>query len=104
MGTEMGVFLTFGGALILIFLLGKALLVPLKVILRLLLNSVLGAVLIIVINFIGMNIGVMIPINVVNSLTVGILGVPGVIMLLLFVQLMYKLCINMYIVLFEIQY
>ncbi len=32
----MGVFLTFGGALILIFLLGKALLVPLKVILRLL--------------------------------------------------------------------
>ena len=83
MGTEMGVFLTFGGALILIFLLGKALLVPLKVILRLLLNSVLGAVLIIVINFIGMNIGVMIPIHVVNSLTVGILGVPGVIMLLL---------------------
>ena len=83
MGTEMGVYLTFGGALILIFLLGKALLVPLKVILRLLLNSVLGAVLIIVINFIGMNIGVMIPINVVNSLTVGILGVPGVIMLLL---------------------
>ena len=83
MGTEMGVFLTFGGALILIFLLGKALLVPLKVILRLLLNSVLGAVLIIVINFIGMNIGVMIPINVVDSLTVGILGVPGVIMLLL---------------------
>ena len=83
MGTEMGVFLTFGGALILIFLLGQALLVPLKVILRLLLNSVLGAGLGIVINFIGMNIGVMIPINVVNSLTVGILGVPGVIMLLL---------------------
>ncbi|SCK02687.1 pro-sigmaK processing inhibitor BofA [uncultured Eubacterium sp.] len=83
MGTEMGVFLTFGGAMILIFLLGKALLVPLKVILRLLLNSVLGAVLIIVINFIGVNIGVLIPINVVNSLTVGILGVPGVIMLLL---------------------
>lgn len=83
MGTEMGVFLTFGGAMILIFLLGKALLVPLKVILRLLVNSMVGAVLIIVINFIGMNIGLMIPINVVNSLTVGILGVPGVVMLLL---------------------
>lgn len=83
METEMGVFLTFGGALILIFLLGKALVVPLKVVLRLILNSIAGAVLIIVINFIGMNIGVWIPINVVNSLTVGILGVPGVIMLLL---------------------
>lgn len=83
MGTEMGVFLTFGGALILIFLLGKVLLVPLKIILKLLLNSIIGAVLIIVINFIGANFGVLIPINIVNSLTVGILGIPGVIMLLI---------------------
>ncbi len=83
MGTELGVFLTFGGALILIFLLGKALLVPLKVILRLMANSLAGAVLIIVINYIGMNFGIMIPINAVNSITVGILGVPGVVMLLL---------------------
>lgn len=83
MGTEMGVFLTFGGTLILIFLLGKALLIPLKMILRLLINSLVGAVLIIVINYIGMNFGIMIPINAVNSVTVGVLGVPGVIMLLL---------------------
>lgn len=79
----MGVFLTFGGALILIFLLGKALVVPLKVVLRLILNSIAGAVLIIVINFIGMNIGIWIPMNVVNSFAVGILGVPGVVLLLL---------------------
>ena len=78
MGTELSVFLTFGGTLILIFLLGKALLVPVKVILRLLANSLVGAVLMIVINF-----GIIIPINVVNSLTVGVLGVPGVVTLLL---------------------
>lgn len=83
MGTEFGIFLTFGGSLILIFLLGKALLIPLKVILRLLANSIVGAVLIIVINYIGMNFGIMIPINAVNSITVGILGIPGVVMLLL---------------------
>ena len=83
MGIELGVYLTFGGALILIFLLGRALLVPLKMILKLIANSLVGAVLLIVINFIGMNIGIMIPINVVNVLTVGILGVPGVITLLL---------------------
>ena len=83
MTTELGVFLTFGGALILIFLLGKALLIPLKVILRLLANSMVGAVLLIVINFIGANFGLLIPVNVINSLTVGILGVPGVVMLLL---------------------
>ena len=83
METEMGVFLTFGGALILIFLLGKALVVPFKVVLRLILNSIAGAVLIIVINFIGMNIGIWIPMNVVNSFAVGILCVPGVVLLLL---------------------
>ena len=83
METEMGVFLTFGGALILIFLLGKALVVPLKVVLRLILNSIAGAVLIVVINFIGMNIGIWIPMNAVNSFAVGILGVPGVVLLLL---------------------
>lgn len=83
MGTEMSVFLTFGGALILLFLLGRALLAPLKLILRLLLNSVVGGVALMVINFIGMNFGVLIPLNAINALIVGVLGVPGVIMLLI---------------------
>lgn len=83
MGIEMGVYLTFGGALILIFLLGRALLVPLRMVLRLIANSMAGAVLLIVINFIGMNIGIMIPVNIVNALVVGVLGVPGVVTLLL---------------------
>jgi len=84
MGVEMGVFLTFGGALILIFLLGKTLLVPLKIILKLLLNSMVGGIVLMVLNFVGTNLGIMIPLNVINAATVGILGVPGVIMLLLF--------------------
>lgn len=83
MGIEMGVFLTFGGALILLFLLGKALLIPLKIILRLVLNSIVGGVALMVVNFIGMNFGVLIPLNVINAMTVGILGVPGVVMLLI---------------------
>lgn len=83
MGTELGVFLTFGGTLILIFLLGKALLIPLKAILRLLLNSIIGAALMVGINYIGMNFGILIPVNFVNAVTVGLLGIPGVIMLLL---------------------
>lgn len=83
MDIEMGVYLTFGGALILIFLLGRALLVPFKMLLKLIANSLVGAVLLIVINFIGMNIGVMIPVNIVNALVVGVLGVPGVVTLLL---------------------
>lgn len=83
MGIEIGVFLTFGGAMILIFLLGKALLVPLKFMLKLVLNSIIGGVLLMVINFIGMNFGVIVPLNMVNAITVGVLGIPGVIMLVI---------------------
>ncbi len=84
MSVEMGVFLTFGGALILLFLLGKTLLIPLKILLKMAANSLLGGVLLVVLNALGSSVGLMIPLNLVNAVTVGILGVPGVIMLLLF--------------------
>lgn len=87
MGTEMGVFLTFGGMLILLFLFGKALLVPLKIITKLILSSILGAILIIVINLAGAGFGVAIPINIITAVTVGILGLPGTIMLLVLAML-----------------
>ena len=83
MGIEMGVFLTFGGSLILLFLLGKALLVPLKYILRLMFNSLLGAVVLLAINFFGANFGVLIPFNIINAVVVGVLGLPGAVMLLI---------------------
>ncbi|MDD6042653.1 MAG: pro-sigmaK processing inhibitor BofA family protein [Eubacteriaceae bacterium] len=84
MGTEMGVFLTFGGMLILIFLFGRILVVPIKIILKLILNSIAGAILLILINFIGANFGILVPINIITAVTVGILGIPGTIMLLVF--------------------
>lgn len=87
MGTEMGVFLTFGGMLILLFLFGKALLVPLKIITKLILSSILGAILIIVINLAGAGFGVAIPVNIITAVTVGILGLPGTIMLLVLAML-----------------
>lgn len=84
MSVEMGVFLTFGGTLILLFLLGKTLLIPLKILLKMVMNSLLGGVLLLVLNALGSAVGLMIPLNLVNAVTVGILGVPGIIMLLLF--------------------
>lgn len=84
MSVEMGVFLTFGGTLILLFLLGKTLLIPLKIVLKMMVNGLLGGVLLVVLNAIGSGLGLMIPLNLVNAVTVGVLGIPGVIMLLLF--------------------
>ena len=83
MDIEMGVFLTFGGALILILLLGRVLLIPIKMLGKLILNSILGAVIVMVINFVGMSFGFVIPLNIINAVIVGVLGIPGAIMLLI---------------------
>ncbi len=84
MGMEMEIFLTFGGTLILIVLLGRTLLVPIKILCKILLNSLLGGIILVVLNLIGTHFGLFIPVNVINSVAVGILGIPGVILLLLF--------------------
>ena len=84
MSVEMGVFLTFGGTLILLFLFGKTLLIPLKIVLKMIVNSLMGGILLVVFNAVGSSLGLMIPMNFVNAVIVGLLGIPGVIMLLLF--------------------
>ena len=83
MGMEMGVLLTYAGAIILILVLGKLFLWPLKMIFKLAVNSIAGGLVILVINFIGANFGVMIPLNIINALVVGVLGIPGAILLLI---------------------
>lgn len=84
MGLQIGVLLTYAGAIILIFLVGKIFLWPLKLILRLAANSLIAGAAIVLINtvFAGMEIGI--PLNMMNALVAGILGVPGLVMLLIF--------------------
>ena len=81
MGSEIVIFLAYGVAFLLVFLFGKMLFLPVKKIGKLLANSVLGAGLLALINIIGSTFSFGIPINILNSLIVGMLGIPGVVML-----------------------
>lgn len=83
MGTEMGVFLTYAGAVVLIFLIGKIFLWPLKLVLKLVLNSIAGAFLILIVNVLGAAFHVMIPLNFISAVIVGILGIPGAVLMLI---------------------
>ena len=56
---------------------------PLKVALRVLINSVLGFCALWLLNLTGGVTGIALGLNIFNSLTVGILGVPGLFLLLL---------------------
>lgn len=74
---------TFIICIILLFVLGKIFIWPLKKILKLILNSIFGGILIYIINIIGMNFGFHIGLNILTVIIVGILGIPGAILLVL---------------------
>ncbi|MBQ3184925.1 MAG: pro-sigmaK processing inhibitor BofA family protein, partial [Firmicutes bacterium] len=45
--------------------------------------SIAGGIVILIINYIGAFFGVMIPLNMINALIVGVLGIPGAVLLLI---------------------
>ncbi len=75
--------LIFLACICLIFLFGRLFIVPIKQILKLVFNSILGALLIFVINLIGQLFNFHIGLNLFTSIVVGILGIPGAIVLIL---------------------
>jgi inhibitor of the pro-sigma K processing machinery len=64
-----------------IIIIGKIFIVPIKIICKLMINSILGVILLYIINLVGSMWGLHIGINVITALIVGILGIPGAILL-----------------------
>lgn len=54
-----------------------------KILKKALLNTVLGAVLLAIINFVGIYFDFYIALNIYSALIIGILGVPGLILLII---------------------
>lgn len=81
MSTEIGILLAYALGIFALYVVGYMFLVPIKIILRLVINSVAGAISILLINWIGAFWGIHISLNVLSAVTVGILGVPGAILL-----------------------
>ena len=69
--------ITFLACIIFLFIFGRIFIWPLKSILKLVFNSILGGVLIYIINIVGMNFGFHIGLNLLTAVIVGLLGVPG---------------------------
>ena len=76
-----GNIIAFLASICVIFIIGRLFLFPLKKILKLLLNSVIGGILLYVLNLIGGTFNFYIGINIVTCIIVGILGIPGIICL-----------------------
>lgn len=81
MGPE--VILAFMAGLILMFILVRLFLKPLKVVMKLVLNALLGALALLIANWIGGLFGFHIALNVYTAFIVGTLGIPGFILLVI---------------------
>ncbi len=83
MGLDIGIFLTYVGAILLIFIFGRIFVWPMKVVLKLALNSLIGGAAILLVNALVAQWDIFIPLNILNALIVGVLGLPGAVLLLI---------------------
>jgi inhibitor of the pro-sigma K processing machinery len=70
--------------IVLILLLGFFLVIPLKIVFKLVYNGLIGGVALWLINLIGAGFGFVLPITVWTALIVGFFGLPGVAILILY--------------------
>jgi len=73
----------FGFGILILWLICKLLKVSLKIIWKLVINALLGALILVVFNLIGGLFGFTLPITFLSALVAGVFGVPGVIVLAL---------------------
>ena len=73
----------FAAGMILFYLVGYLMMVPGKYALRMLMNACLGGIGLLVVNMVGPVWGVTVGVNAITAMTVGFLGVPGVVLLVL---------------------
>lgn len=80
---EMGALLAFAMGMIGLYLLAWLFFIPMKIVIKLLVNSAVGGLAVLILNAIGGAFGIHIALNFVTAAIVGILGVPGLVLCLL---------------------
>ncbi|HWR31353.1 MAG TPA: pro-sigmaK processing inhibitor BofA family protein [Negativicutes bacterium] len=70
--------------ILLILLFGRILVIPLKMVLNLVYNGLIGGLVLWMVNLIGSPMGFSLPITVWTALLVGLLGLPGVVLLIVY--------------------
>ena len=75
--------ITYLACICFLFIFGRVFIVPIKKVLKLVVNSVLGGITIFLINLIGGTFGFHIGLNIFTSILVGVLGLPGTVFLVI---------------------
>ena len=75
--------ITYLACIFFLFIFGRIFIIPIKTIYKLIINSVLGGIIIFVINLIGAFFDFHIGLNLITSIFVGVLGIPGAIVIII---------------------
>lgn len=73
--------------IIILFFLGRFFVVPMKFIVKMIFNSVLGGIIIVVINFAGSFFNFNISLNFFTAFIIGALGIPGALSIIILKQI-----------------
>lgn len=76
-GADIGIVLAYSAMIMIIFMLTWILVKPLKIFGKVIVNSILGVLLLLIFNYFDNFTGIHIGVNETTSLTMGILGIPG---------------------------
>ena len=82
-GADLGIILAYTAGIMLIFMTSWIFFKPIKFLGRIILNSLIGALILIIFNYFGQYTGLYIGVNELTALIIGILGIPGFIAILL---------------------
>lgn len=74
--------------LVIIYIIAQIIMKPIKLLWKLIFNSAIGLVLLIVSNYLGAYFDFSIPINIITILIAGFLGLPGIFLLICFQLIM----------------
>lgn len=86
-GLDLNLIVAFVFGLLLLYLLVRVLYLPLRLFLKLLGNALVGGIILAIFNAVGSLWGLTIGINVITAFVTGILGIPGIILLLVLQKL-----------------
>ena len=80
---DVNIILAFIFGLMVLYLLARILVYPMRILAKIVGNSLVGGVVIILFNVLGGVVGLSVGVNILSALVVGFLGIPGLITLLI---------------------
>lgn len=81
---EVGIIAAYAVGLFAIYMVGKMFLMPVRLVWKFIYNGIIGGAMLWLVNLIGANFDFEIGINIISALVAGFLGIPGVVLLVLF--------------------